>query len=114
MWEDLVVNVFGPTIKFINSECVAALIADAGQSYAESNRVAPGIQEVTTFLKFMGVMLDKVFLREEFEQKEKLMEAEGRYMCIHFALLIPQLLSNSTALNSNYYSIVISIPITIY
>jgi hypothetical protein len=36
-----------------------------------------GIQEMTTFLKILSVLLDKVFLRDDFEKKQKAAEQEG-------------------------------------
>lgn len=76
--DDLVKDVFGPTIKFLRSDCCTALLTDVGQSVALANEVAPGIQEVTSFLKILSALLDRGFLRDDFEKKLKA-EAEGEF-----------------------------------
>ena len=77
MWDDLVADVFGPTIKFLKSDCCTALLTDVGHMETSANQIAPGIQEVETFLKILTALLDRLYLREEFERKQKILETEG-------------------------------------
>ncbi|KAL3832089.1 hypothetical protein ACJMK2_023767 [Sinanodonta woodiana] len=67
--EDLVRDVFGPTIKFIQNECSTALLTDVGLSVARLNEVTSGIQEVTSFIMMFSALLDRGFSRDEFEKK---------------------------------------------
>ncbi|KAJ8313863.1 hypothetical protein KUTeg_008424 [Tegillarca granosa] len=75
IWEDLVRDIFGPTIKFLKNECSTALLTDVGHFAESANEVAPGIQEVTTFIRFLSALLDKALLRDEVEKKS---EMEGK------------------------------------
>ena len=74
---DLVHDVFGPTIKFLNSECSAALLTDVGHTAAQQNKVVPGVQEVTSFIMMYSAMLDRGFSRDEFEKKIRSREPDG-------------------------------------
>ncbi|XP_069111191.1 dynein heavy chain domain-containing protein 1-like isoform X1 [Argopecten irradians] len=76
VWEELVRDVFGSTLRFLRQECCPALLTDVGHTAAQSNQVAPGIQEISTFLRYMTALLDKGFLREELEQREKQADIE--------------------------------------
>ena len=80
IFDDLVADVFGPTLKFLKSDCCPALLTDVGHHTAAANEVAPGIQEVGTFIKILSVLLDRLYLREEFERRQKTMDIEGQYM----------------------------------
>lgn len=75
IWEDLVRDIFGPTIKFLKNECGTALLTDVGHFAESANEVAPGIQEVTTFIRYLSALLDKTLLRDEVEKKS---EMEGK------------------------------------
>ncbi|KAH3716365.1 hypothetical protein DPMN_059086 [Dreissena polymorpha] len=66
---DIAHDVFGPTIKFLNSECTTALLTDVGYSVAMANRVLPGIHAVTSFIMMYSALLDRGFSRDEFEKK---------------------------------------------
>ncbi|XP_052798483.1 dynein heavy chain domain-containing protein 1-like isoform X5 [Mya arenaria] len=66
---DLALDIFGPTIKFLNSECTVALLTDVGHSVAMANRVIPGVQEVTSFVMMYSALLDRGYSRDEFEKK---------------------------------------------
>ena len=63
IFDDLVADVFGPTLKFLKSDCCPALLTDVGHHTAAANEVAPRIQEVGTFIKILSVLLDRLFLR---------------------------------------------------
>ncbi|XP_062587861.1 dynein heavy chain domain-containing protein 1-like, partial [Saccostrea cucullata] len=76
IYDELVADVFPPTLKFLKSECCPALLTDVGHDTAASNEVAPGIQEVGTFLKILTVLLDRLYLREEFERRQRTMDLE--------------------------------------
>ncbi|XP_078321878.1 dynein heavy chain domain-containing protein 1-like isoform X7 [Crassostrea virginica] len=76
IFDDLVADVFGPTLKFLKSDCCPALLTDVGHHTAAANEVAPGIQEVGTFIKILSVLLDRLYLREEFERRQKTMDLE--------------------------------------
>lgn len=80
IFDELVADVFSPTLKFLKSDCCPALLTDVGHNTASANEVAPGIQEVGTFLKILTVLLDRLYLREEFERRQKTMDLEGRSM----------------------------------
>jgi len=75
---DLAHDIFGPTIKFLNSECTTALMTDVGYSVAMANRVLPGIQEVTSFVMMYSALLDRGFSRDEFEKKIINREPDGK------------------------------------
>ncbi|XP_060599368.1 dynein heavy chain domain-containing protein 1-like [Ruditapes philippinarum] len=66
---DLAHDVFGPTIKFLNSECTTALLTDVGHTVAMANRVIPGVQEVQSFIMMYSALLDRGFSRDDFEKK---------------------------------------------
>ncbi|XP_056008158.1 dynein heavy chain domain-containing protein 1-like [Ostrea edulis] len=74
IFDELVADVFQPTLKFLKSDCCPALLTDVGHDTAASNEVAPGIQEVGTFLKILTVLLDRLYLREEFERRQKTLD----------------------------------------
>ena len=80
---DLVHDVFGPTIKFLNTECSTALLTDVGHAAAQQNKVVPGVQEVTSFIMMYSAMLDRGFSRDEFEKKIRSREPDGK---IYFSL----------------------------
>lgn len=77
VWEDLGRDIFPSTLKFLKNECCSALLADVGQTVQAANQVNMGIQEMSTFLKILSALLDKVFLRDDFEKKQKAMESDG-------------------------------------
>lgn len=78
IFDELVADVFQPTLKFLKSDCCPALLTDVGHDTAASNEVAPGIQEVGTFLKILTVLLDRLYLREEFERRQKTLDLGGK------------------------------------
>uniref|UniRef100_A0A8W8M9M4 AAA+ ATPase domain-containing protein n=1 Tax=Magallana gigas TaxID=29159 RepID=A0A8W8M9M4_MAGGI len=80
IFDELVADVFPPTLKFLKSDCCPALLTDVGHNTASANEVAPGIQEVGTFLKILTVLLDRLYLREEFERRQKTMDLEDTGM----------------------------------
>ena len=63
IFDDLAADVFGPTLKFLKSDCCPALLTDVGHHTAAAKEVAPRIQEVGTFIKILSVLLDRLFLR---------------------------------------------------
>ncbi|XP_052095798.1 dynein heavy chain domain-containing protein 1-like isoform X11 [Mytilus californianus] len=71
VWEELGRDIFPPTLKFLKNECCSALMTDVGSVADEVNI---GIQEITAFLNILSVLLDKMFLRDDFEKKQKSME----------------------------------------
>lgn len=75
---DLAHDVFGPTIKFLTSECSSALMTDVGHSVAMVNKVIPGVQEVSAFIMMYSALLDKGYSRDEFEKKISSREPDGR------------------------------------
>ena len=50
IFDDLVADVFGPTLKFLKSDCCPVLLTDVGHHTAAAYDVAPRIQEVGTFI----------------------------------------------------------------
>ena len=74
VWEELGRDIFPPTLKFLKNECCSALMTDVG---SVSDEVNTGIQEISSFLKILSVLLDKMFLRDDFEKKQKSMEQDG-------------------------------------
>ena len=84
---DLVHDVFGPTIKFLNNECSAALLTDVGHTAAQQNKVVPGVQEVTSFIMMYSAMLDRGFSRDEFEKKIRSREPDGMIYIFLFNVL---------------------------
>ena len=77
VWEEIGRDIFVPTLKFLKNECCSALFTDVGHAAQTANEINMGIQEMTTFLKILSVLLDKVFLRDDFEKKQKAAEQEG-------------------------------------
>ena len=75
---DLAKDVFGPTIKFLNSECTTALLTDVGHTVAMANRVIPGVQEVQSFIMMYSALLDRGFSRDDFEKKITSREPDGK------------------------------------
>jgi hypothetical protein len=67
--DDLIQEVFPPTLKFLSAECCTALLTDTGSQAASVNAAVSGVMEVATFLKVFSALLDKVVLREELEKK---------------------------------------------
>ncbi|XP_048242736.1 dynein heavy chain domain-containing protein 1-like [Haliotis rufescens] len=67
--DDLVKDVFPPTVKFLASECCPALLTDVGVEKVRANQVVPGVQEVTMFLNMLKALFDKMFLREELDRR---------------------------------------------
>ncbi|XP_070211333.1 dynein heavy chain domain-containing protein 1-like isoform X3 [Littorina saxatilis] len=73
--DDLVQDVFPPTLKFMGSECTTALLTDVGsQDEGVKGRVS-GVMEMASFLKIFSSLLDRVVLREDLEKKAKAEEA---------------------------------------
>ena len=77
--DDLVNDVFPSTVKFVSTECQAALLTDVGSVTAAGNQVTPGVSEVSAFLRILSAMLDRSLNREEIEKKLR-MEEEGFYL----------------------------------
>ena len=79
---DLVHDVFGPTIKFLNKECTPALLTDVGHTATNANRVVPGVQEVTSFVMVYSALLDRGYSRDEFEKKIRSRDPDGEFLPI--------------------------------
>lgn len=79
--DDLVKDVFPPTVKFLASECCPALLTDVGVEKVRANQVVPGVQEVTMFLNMLKALFDKMFLREELDRRVQAELKEEDGMC---------------------------------
>ncbi|XP_076466624.1 dynein heavy chain domain-containing protein 1-like isoform X2 [Babylonia areolata] len=69
--EELIHEVFPPTLKFLDAECCTAMLTDVGWHARHVNTTISGVMEVTSFLKIFSALLDKVVLREELEKKNR-------------------------------------------
>lgn len=87
--DQLVTDVFGPTLKFLSNECLPSLLTDISFRTRQSNQVALGIQEVSNFLKILSSLLSKYFLREDLEKKIKRVDEEGTYQVVLASKLVP-------------------------
>ncbi|ESP00380.1 hypothetical protein LOTGIDRAFT_173233 [Lottia gigantea] len=76
--ENLIDDVFPPTLKYLKSECMSGLNMNISQTLTNQNSVVKGIQEVTSFFMIFNAMLDRVLLRDELERKLKLETTEDR------------------------------------
>ncbi|KAK6166840.1 hypothetical protein SNE40_023452 [Patella caerulea] len=76
--ENLMDDVFEPTLKYLKTECTSGLLADLSPSAARKSQVVMGIQEVTAFFRIFNAMLDRVFLREDLERKMRLEALEEK------------------------------------
>ena len=90
---DLVLDVFGPTIKFLNNECSTALLTDVGHDATMRNKVVPGIQEVTSLIMMYSALLDRGFSRDEFEKKIRSREPDGKLIPLYSKTCVKQPLS---------------------
>ena len=75
--DDLIQEVFPPTLKFIGTDCCTALLTDTGSQAVALNSAVSGVMEVSAFLKIFSALLDKVVLREELEKKARVDESDG-------------------------------------
>ena len=76
--DDLIQEVFPPTLKFIGTDCCTALLTETGSHNVALNAVVSGVMEVNAFLKIFSALLDKVVLREEMEKKARMDESDGK------------------------------------
>ena len=67
MIANLANSTFPATLSFLKENCTTAFSHNVRQT---TNQDAPtGLQEVTDFLRFLSAMLDRHFLREDFERR---------------------------------------------
>ena len=76
--DDLIQEVFPPTLKFIGTDCCMALLTETGSHNVALNAVVSGVMEVNAFLKIFSALLDKVVLREEMEKKARMDDSDGK------------------------------------
>ena len=65
----LISSVFPATLTFLQSQCCTALLANISTSTASTQQVAPGVEEVMSFLRYLTAFMDDNFLRDEWEKK---------------------------------------------
>ena len=82
--DDLIQEVFPPTLKFLKGECCTALLTDTGWRAAGQNAAVSGVMEVNSFLSIFSSLLDRVLLREELEKKAKVEEGDGKLADIYW------------------------------
>ncbi|KAL8594105.1 hypothetical protein ACOMHN_000817 [Nucella lapillus] len=76
--DDLIQEVFPPTLKFLGGECCTALLTDTGWEWRERGGVVVGgVMEVTSFLKIFSALLDRVVLREDLERRNRMDDGDG-------------------------------------
>ena len=63
-------SIFGQTLKFLAAECQVALLTDVHQAQEKSQQVAPGVQEVMSFLRLLSSLLNRHMSREDWEKTQ--------------------------------------------
>ena len=75
--DELTQEVFGPTLKFLATDCCTALLTDTGSQSQAVNGTVTGVMEIASFLKIFSALLDKVVLREELDKKVRVDDTDG-------------------------------------